>query len=435
MKKFLKILITLPIIVAIIIGIIYGFKNCNSNDNAKENIFSKVQVKPAEVTEFFTYGNSLNISCKLSGLNKDNYESARLIVTDGKKYEKEFKLSSKFEDKNVIITTSNSINDAINLDTIDSGNYYLLLRVKVNNSANHKYYLLKNKSQYENIEYYTITRDSKNKKINLEIAEDNYNETQYSYMKLNVEEVQLPEEIYDIVIDAGHGGTDSGEVYNGNSEEKITLEYANLLKNALEQKGFKVKLTRDNSNTESFSEKSTYDSNGRISIACKTKAKYMLSLHVNNGNTSFSGVEVYAPCKSNLNFARKIAGKIVERTSLEYSNVGKYKKEDGVYVKNFSNADIQSYNATAAKNGYDSYNINTDTPLLYTIREVGGVATNAFVDGRNPYYSENKYYNSNQGIECYQIELGYIKTDIEKLLNEKETYVQAIADVCSEEIK
>lgn len=100
----------------------------------------------------------------------------------------------------------------------------------------------------------------------------------------------------------------------------------------------------------------------------------------------------------------------------------------GVYVKNFTKQIIKEYENTANKKGYEPYNITLDTPYLYTIREVGGIATGAYVDGRNTSYSANKYYNSNQGIECYQVELGYIKNDLEILENEKEEIIKAIAE-------
>ena len=49
-----------------------------------------------------------------------------------------------------------------------------------------------------------------------------------------------------------------------------------------------------------------YDSNGRISIACKSKAKLMISFHVNNDALpNLTGFEIYCPCKSNLDFAGK----------------------------------------------------------------------------------------------------------------------------------
>lgn len=433
MKKVWRVL-SIIIVILMCVGVAFGIsiavkENSNAQDEA---IFAKVQSKEAEVTEFFTYGTSLNFTCKISGVSKDNYESARLILIDNSNNEKEYKVTTSFEENNIVITTSNYINDAINLEKLDIGKYNFMIRLKLNNSSNHKFYLLKNASKYEGIEYYTI---SNNKKITIEDVNYEKDKTNYSYLKLNVEEAQKPDNVYDIVIDAGHGGDDSGYTASGHSEAEITLDYANLLKEKLEEQGLKVRLTRDNSNTADYKEKNTYSEGGRITVACESKAKYMISLHVNNGNKDFSGVEVYSPCKSNLNFAKSLANNIVEKTSIEYSNTGKYKVAEGVYVRNFTQTEIDTYAKTAEKNGYENYNITLDTPQLYTIREVGGIATNAFVDGRNKSYSANKYYNSNQGIECYQIELGYIKTDLDKLLNEKTEYVQAICDAVVSELK
>lgn len=104
---------------------------------------------------------------------------------------------------------------------------------------------------------------------------------------------------------------------------------------------------------------------------------------------------------------------------------------NGVYVRNFTKSIIKEFENTANKKGYMPYNITTDTPYLYTIREVGGIATGAYVDGRNTQYSKNEYYNSNQGIECYQLELGYIKNDLEIIQNEKQQIVQAIVEAIS----
>lgn len=100
----------------------------------------------------------------------------------------------------------------------------------------------------------------------------------------------------------------------------------------------------------------------------------------------------------------------------------------GVYVRNFTKQIIKEYENTANKKGYEPYNITLDTPYLYTIREVGGIATDAYVDGRNTAYSANRYYKSNQGIECYQLELGYIKNDLEIIKNEEDRIIEAIAE-------
>lgn len=121
-----------------------------------------------------------------------------------------------------------------------------------------------------------------------------------------------------------------------------------------------------------------------------------------------------------------MANKIKEYSNINYSNNNSFKEADGVYVRNFTKSVIKDFEKTAKNKGYEPYNITLDTPYLYTIREVGGIATGAYVDGRNTSYSKNEYYNSNQGIECYQIELGYIKNDLDIIKNEKENYIRAI---------
>ena len=211
------------------------------------------------------------------------------------------------------------------------------------------------------------------------------------------------------------------------------LEYAYSLKNELETLGYKVKLTRDESNSSSFTTTNMYNSDGRISIACKTKAKLMISFHINNdANKELTGFEIYSPPKSDLNFATEMANQINQLSTITFSNNNSFKQTEGVYVRNFTKAIIKEYANTANKKGYEPYNITTDTPYLYTIREVGGVATGAYVDGRNTQYSKNEYYKSNQGIETYQLELGYIKNDIEIITNEKEKIVQAISKAINE---
>lgn len=202
----------------------------------------------------------------------------------------------------------------------------------------------------------------------------------------------------------------------------------------LEANGLKVKLTRDDSNSPQYTATNMYDANGRITTACATKAKQMISFHINNGNKGLRGLEIYSPCKSNLELAQNMANKIVTYTDLEYSNNNSFKKGEGVYVRNFTKSVINDYTNTANKKGYEPYNITLDTPYLYTIREVGGIATNAYVDGRNKAYAANAYYRSNQGIECYQIEMGYIKNDLEIIKTQMEQYVIAIADALLESL-
>ena len=435
MKKLLKLII----IIGFFIGVCWGFNLSFRKEDPEakqreidENIFGKFQTRTAEITEFYTYGKSLNISGKISNIGKDNFESVRLVISDGQAYQKMYKMNAEIKQEELYFYSDQEINNTIILDKLENGEYYVFLRIKLNNSVEPRYYSFASISEYQEIEYYTLTKDGTNRKANVNFKQKKYNEKKYPYMSVSLKEVIIPEDIYDIVIDAGHGGTDTGVRTGEDTEANITLEYAKLLKESLENNGFKVKLTRDDSNTESYTDKNMYDSEGRITLACKSKAKLMISFHINNGENDTKGFEIYAPCKSNLEFAKNIATNIKEYSTISYSNNLAYKKYDGVYVKNFTPNVIQEYDNTANKKGYEPYNITTDTPYLYTIREVGGIATNAYVDGRNKAYNTNAYHNVNYGIECYQLELGYIKNDLEIIKNEKETYIRAITEAIND---
>lgn len=436
-KKIIKTIILVLAIIGFTIGISMSIKKTIPKNNQKkieENVFSSLQQKEAEITSFYTYGRAINITGKINGIKKDNFESAKLIIKDGKEYEKTYKLNHKFDGDTLIFSSDDEINSGIILDNLDLGKYYIILRIKMNNSVNPKLYSLKNSSEEDNIKYYSITKNNENKGIEIKFDSITYNKVDYSYFNINVNQETLPEDVYDIVIDAGHGGKDTGEKKGTDTEADITLEYAKKIKELLEQEGLKVKLTRDDNNTSEYTYTNMYDENGRITIACESKAKYMLSLHINNGYDNLKGLEIYSPCKSDLSFAEKLATSIESNSSLEYSNNNSFKKSEGVYVRNFTKSVIKEYENTANTKGYAPYNITTDTPYLYTIREVGGIATNAYVDGRNTAYDANKYYNSNQGIECYQIELGYIKNDLEIIKNEQDVIIDSIVSAIKENI-
>jgi N-acetylmuramoyl-L-alanine amidase len=434
-KKFLKILILILMIVGIILGISITIKRQVpelSRKNAEVSIINRIQTKAAEATECYTYGRSLNINGKISNVSKDNFESAKLVITNGSDYEKEYTLDYSFDGSDLVFTSTKELNKGIIIDELENSEYYILLRLKLNNSVDAKYYSFFSSSNSNDIEYYTVTKDGTNKKANIEFVEKTYNNNEYSLLRISFEETSLPDDVYDIVIDAGHGGKDKGENAGSVTEADVALEYANSLKTKLENEGYKVKLTRDENNSDSYTYTNMYDSNGRISVACKSKAKLMISFHINQGSSSLSGLEVYCPSNCNLDFASSMASKIVMNSNINYSNNNSYKKCDGVYVWNFTNTVIKEFESTANKKGYEPYPITTSTPYLYTIREVGGIALGAYVDGRNTDYSKNEYYDSNQGIECYQIELGYIKTDLSIITSEVEDYTSAISETIAE---
>ena len=70
------------------------------------------------------------------------------------------------------------------------------------------------------------------------------NESTYPTMVMDITKV-LNDNVYDIVIDPGHGGMDPGANKNGHTETEFNMEIANKMKVKLEEYGFKVKLTHE----------------------------------------------------------------------------------------------------------------------------------------------------------------------------------------------
>lgn len=436
MSIFLVIIVIMLSI--IVVNIIKQPKFVDLYANIFNNVYKSSYI---DVNKYIIYGTHFNIEGTSENIYTiDKVKNVKLILKslDG---EKEFTYTIDYglNDKNFEFLTSDLINKGINLESLPIGRYIVLIDVEHYNEI-HRYYTLQNNTEYNEIEYYTITKNEINNKIVIgfdEYTSDSSNE--FKYMYIEVEETDLPDEIYDIVIDAGHGGTDSGAVNKEYEEADIVLDYAIKLKEELGKLGLKVYLTRDG--TEDVKEKmvyTMYDENGRVNKANSSKAKFSLSLHLNSNsdNISSGGVEVYAPSKSDLTFAKCLADNIVNMAGTSYSNVPEYKKDEGVYVENFTNASIESFRKKAVRGGYEPYNLTTDTPYLYMIRELGGICTNAFVDGRNTSYGANKYINSNIGIEAYLLELGYMnfEDDLNNILENKDLYIQAIVKSVQEEI-
>lgn len=100
-----------------------------------------------------------------------------------------------------------------------------------------------------------------------------------------------------IVVDAGHGGSDDGAVYNGQKEKDIALDLALLLKERLEAKDYDVFLTRDSDDLTG-----SYDVNNnnrinpteRVELINSFHADIVISLHLNSYTTdpSVSGLEI-----------------------------------------------------------------------------------------------------------------------------------------------
>ena len=105
----------------------------------------------------------------------------------------------------------------------------------------------------------------------------------------NIEEERL------ILVDAGHGGIDSGMVgVNDLKEKGINLEIARKLKNVLEERKYKVAMTREEDKglyEENTKNMKAQDLQNRIALMKEYKPVLAVSIHQN----SYSDPEVKGP--------------------------------------------------------------------------------------------------------------------------------------------
>jgi len=136
------------------------------------------------------------------------------------------------------------------------------------------------------------------------------------------EEVSPSEkDVFCVVVDAGHGGKDSGAVAGDVFEKDINLSVALSLKSVLEENGIEVLLTRED---DEFLELSD-----RIGLANTQKADLFISLHCNSfEDSSVSGLECYYAADDNK--SQKYAEKVIDAAS-EYDEIKVRSAREGEY--------------------------------------------------------------------------------------------------------
>ena len=103
---------------------------------------------------------------------------------------------------------------------------------------------------------------------------------------LNPSHIQGAEYFDTVVVDAGHGGHDAGARGVYGYEKDFALKMAQHLRTALMARGFKVVLTRS---TDTF-----ISLGGRVAIANQIPNSIFISLHLNSGGSTASGIETWA---------------------------------------------------------------------------------------------------------------------------------------------
>lgn len=397
----------------------------------KAELFSKFEENNATLSKYTIYGKHLNLGGVIENADSSCKYSLAFITLDGGVTE--YPLITGFKENKLYYTLGRNINEGIDLDDIPLGEYYVAVKstkeIVVDEQAQEltKYYSLYNTTEYSDQEYYTTTTGGKNYKDIITFSAFN----EKDYMALAVTEIKsLPEDVYDIVIDAGHGGRDTGAVYQDIQEKDYTLKISLALQKRLEELGYKVYMTR----VDDSKYIGAYGEDGRAVAPYKTHAKLFLSVHLNytEKENSVGGVEIYTANHMNLTMAKEFADSVKNTVKVNYSQNNINKVLDGVYVRTYTEAEVKEAIDYAKEIGYEPYTtITTETPYYFAVRETGGIMTKAYVDGRNKEAGNNPYHNSNIAAESYLLELGFINcpNDAKNIKTNTNSYVEAITNV------
>lgn len=103
-----------------------------------------------------------------------------------------------------------------------------------------------------------------------------------------------------VVVDAGHGGEDSGAVANSLLEKDINLEIALKLRDMLEASGIEVKMIRESdisiydTASGTIRERKVSDLKNRVEIVNSNKKHILVSIHQNKFEQSkYSGAQMF----------------------------------------------------------------------------------------------------------------------------------------------
>lgn len=421
----MKKIIIIILIILLASGGYYYYNNIYLK-NQKPTI--EVEKNTATITKYYIYGTHLNIIGNIKKIDA-NFKDVDLVFWNEKtgKTIKQ-KLNYTKNVNNLNFNLSDEINDGLFLDKISEGTYrtYLRFTYKDKKTTTTKYYALTNKTDYKSTKYYTLS--NKNNKINITTKEQT----------LTLKVTKNKDKTYDVILDPQAGGSDKGNSGNGHYEKDITMDMATKVKEKLEAKKIKVKLTReaDLSDSDYVDE---YNEGGRAVISHELNSKYLFSFQTTrSSNAQTNGFSIYTAVGINYDFAAKMVENIINKTNLKTSTTTYQRVDYGIYSHNFTESEIKENMTYYENKGYKPYNVTTDSNYLYMIRETGGIITGAYIDDSNPdKVGVNPYYKSNIGTESYVISLGYLtnQTDITAMTTNIDAYASAIADSIIKELK
>lgn len=177
-----------------------------------------------------------------------------------------------------------------------------------------------------------------------------------------------------IMIDPGHGGSETGAVNKTTTEKAINLEVASLLKQLLETKGFVVGMTRFSDTAVSLAE--------RCNVSNLWKSDLFVSIHHNAADGLAKGYEIYHCTGSDAGtrLAELISAEFIKKQSKRFCGSGLYagSKPGNYYVLENTNCPAALTEYLFMDSEFGKYNAEVEAKAIFNaICKYFGVETQA----------------------------------------------------------
>ena len=143
-RKYIRLFIVFVVVLIIVFAVFVTLKNTVLKPSFLKNVSYDNYVS---INYYDIYGTHLNFKGEFE--NKDNLSNLKLILKDN---DKEITIPWEINENNnkIEFTTSDYINEGINLENLTKGTYYLLVKGQAEDED--IYYPLENNTEYDSLE-------------------------------------------------------------------------------------------------------------------------------------------------------------------------------------------------------------------------------------------------------------------------------------------
>lgn len=291
----------------VVLKTICDFSHEESRALFKDKEFEQI----LEMNDYFVYGETLSLFNQTYDMfNRDLFVGKTLILVN------------LCDDSERVYMIEANVDGQIPMEDLPNGFYEVYVMY---NLQRHRLFTNGHLEDF----FFTMNRQDQTKQVRLigdaflleQDAEQDQTFDRH-YLFLEVTPTQLPEDVYDIIIDPGHQSFDNnwldlGVRANDMIEANENYKMALALKREFEKYGLRVLLTRDQDETVN-----TYDIDGRLHRGYESQARYYIEVQmVGSNNPNVYGTQIVYSSYASPRLASAVFRQLIENTRLQSTGV------------------------------------------------------------------------------------------------------------------